>query len=130
MKKLLFLVAAIGCLVFTGCSKDDDSNANSLSGTTWTTTYVDELWVIEFNGNNGVTAFRADANLNIKGSAHSGTYSKRDNSITFQNLYISDFYKYEFMNATVNGNTMTVNYQYTYHSSGEVSKSTKTFHKR
>lgn len=28
MKKLLLLVAAIGCVAFTGCSKDDDESNN------------------------------------------------------------------------------------------------------
>lgn len=35
MKKFLLLVAAIGCLAFTGCDKDETNSPDSLVDTVW-----------------------------------------------------------------------------------------------
>ena len=116
-------------LTFTACGGDnDDEPQNSLNGTTWTSSYVDEVFVIEFNGKNGVTGFVADNNLNIKGDAYHGSYTRNGDNLTFNNFYIMNFYKFVFKKATINGSTMTVDYEYKV--SDKVFEDTRTFRKR
>lgn len=132
MKKVFSLMLLLATmLTFTACSGDDDEPENSLSGTTWTSSYVDEIFVFEFSGKNEVTGFMADENLNIKGKAYHGTYSRDGNNILFNDFYIMNYYKYVFSKAVISGTTMEVNYHWVYSFSGENSDETsRTFRKR
>ncbi len=111
MKKafsLMLLLAAI--LTITACSDDDEEPVHNVVGTTWSASYVDELFVIEFESNNKVSGFRADANGNIKGDVYYGTYAINGNRITLRNFSIVNFYRFHFTSGTISGNNMTLNY--------------------
>lgn len=70
MKKFLLLVAAISCLAFTGCDKDDES-APQLTNTVWTshTGTADFIWEFTFT-----TDFDARATLTSKILGKAETY--------------------------------------------------------
>lgn len=129
---LMLLLATI--LTFTACGDDkEDEPSVSLNGTTWTASYVDELFVLEFESSNKVIGYRADSNGNIKGNVFTSTYSINGDRITFgNNFYITNFYKFYFTDGTIVGNTMTLNYWWEMGAPGDKQRfdDTKTFRKK
>ena len=126
MKKPFYLMLLLATmLTFTACSNDK----NALSGTTWTSLFVDELFVIEFEDNGKVSGFIADVNGNIKGKVYYGTYAFTNNSITLNDFYIVNSFRFYFTNGTVSGNNMTLNYYFKY-DNGNRYDSQRTFRKQ
>lgn len=125
----MLLLATI--LTFSACSDDDDP-VHNVVGTTWSASYADELFVIEFESNNKVSGFRADANGNIKGSVYSGTYSINGDKITLNDFFIVIFYRFYFTSGTISGNNMTLNYWWEMGAPNDRKRfdDVKTFHKR
>lgn len=129
MKKYFsyLLLSTVFAFSLVACEKEKDSH--QLAGTIWTAKYVDEVVVLEFAGNNSVTFFRADENLNIKGSAYSGTYTLKGDNITFD-LIGYNFYKWIFKTGTISGNIMKVKYDIEWYSSGERDEMEETYRKK
>lgn len=135
MKKLITLMMLFtSMLAFTACGGDDDKDEPStgLAGTSWSASYVDELFVIEFESNSKVSGFRADANGNIKGDVYYGTYSVNGNKISLKNFSIVNFYEFHFTDGSVSGNNMVLNYWWEMGKPGDKKRfdDTMTFHKR
>lgn len=130
MKKVFSLMLLLATMfTFTACSSDDDDNSqNSIVGTTWTASYVNELFVIEFESNNKVTGYRADTNMNIKGDVYSGSYSINGNRIILNDFSIVNFYRFYFTDGTINGKSMNLNYWW--NMGGERFDDDMTFHQR
>lgn len=112
MKKSLFILPLITivALTFSSCKNDDEPN-NSLKGSVWTSSYNDDIIVLEFTGNNSVEFYGADQNLNPKGDTYSGSYTLNGNDVTF-NLKAAYYTAYDFKKGTISGNSMKVDYNY------------------
>lgn len=134
MKKVFSLMLLLATmLTFTACGDDDkDEPKQSLAGTSWSASYVDELFIIEFESDSKVSGFRADANGNIKGDVYYGTYSVNNGKITLNNFSIVNFYRFYFTDGTVSGNNMVLNYWWEMGAPGDKKRfdDTMTFHKR
>ncbi len=114
-KFFYFMLLLTAIITFTACN--DEDNKNTLSGTTWSTSYGSATsFVIEFEDNSKVTGFRTDANGKfISGSICHGTYSFTDNIIVFDDFTLSySFLRFHFTDGTVSGNYMTLNYWESY----------------
>lgn len=133
MKKLFSLMLLLAMIfTVTACGGDDkDEPSSSLSGTTWTATFRSkDVWVLDFTSKTSVTAFRSDANLNIKGDAVVGNYSISGSNLVFTNTSITDFYKYVIEKATLSGESMIVTFHASYYTGGESDSETMTFRKK
>ena len=136
MKKILFILPLIAIVVFTfsSCKNDDEPN-NSLKGTMWTSSYNDDIIVLEFTGSNSVEFYGADQNMNQKGNTYYGTYNLNGNNVTFQ-LKGAYYTGYDFKTGSITGNSMKVEYDYRLISVGESSNDeypysgSKTFRKK
>lgn len=115
---------------FTACGDDKDEPKNTLKGTTWIASYVDETFVIEFESDTKVSGFRGDANGTIKGDVYYGTYSLNGNHIILNNFSIVNFYRFYFTDGTISGNNMTLNYWWEMGSDKTRFDDQKTFHKK
>ena len=132
MKKIFGLVLLCATIITVTSCGNDDELSNSLQGTIWTASYVDKLFVIEFESVNKVSGYRADSNGNIKGDVYYGTYTTNGNNITFNNFFIFNFYKFNFTNGTITGNNMKLNYWWEMGSPGDKERfdDTITFHRK
>jgi hypothetical protein len=99
MKKIFGLMLLCAIIVTVTSCDNDDELSNSLQGTIWTASYVDELFVIEFESVNKVSGYRADSNGHIKGDVYYGTYTTNGNNITFNNFYIAFCFRKRFHGA-------------------------------
>lgn len=134
MKKLtnlLLIFAAVLSLAACG-SDSEDEPTNSLKGTSWSSSYADELFVIKFESNDQVSGYRADSNGNIKGSVYYGTYTLNGDNIVLNDFSIVNFYRFYFTDGVIKGNNMVLNYWWEMGASGEKVRfdEQKTFHKR
>jgi hypothetical protein len=132
MKKIFGLMLLCAIIVTVTSCDNDDELSNSLQGTIWTASYVDELFVIEFESVNKVSGYRADSNGHIKGDVYYGTYTTNGDNITFNNFYIVNFYKFYFTDGTITGNNMKLNYWWEMGRPGNKERfyDTKTFHRK
>ena len=121
MKKILFIFSLIASVALTlsSCKNDDEPN-NSLKGTVWTSSYNNDIIVLEFTGSNSVEFYGADQNMNQKGNTYYGTYTQSGNNVTFQ-LKGAYYTGYDFKTGYITGNSMKVDYNYRLISVGESS---------
>lgn len=133
MKKFFsyLLLLTVFAFFLVACEKENENNSNQLTGTTWTekSKYDDEMTVLEFSGNNTVTFFRSDDNLNVRGSLSAGTYTLIDNNITFNLIIDFHFYKQIFKTGTITGNIMNAKYDIVW-TSGERVEIKEIYRKR
>jgi hypothetical protein len=98
MKKLLFFAFALMALTitFTSCSDDDEKTPDSLVGTTWVLTLLDETTTFSFTTSTAFTISYSDED-----DVDAGTYSYSKPNITINILGGSP------LTGTVDGNKMT-----------------------
>lgn len=96
---------------FTSCKKEDkpqQPQQQSIVGTKWTTSFSDDMIVIEFTSSNEVIGYFANSGGGIIWDVVRGTYTKSGNSITFHNLTLKWIYAYyELQSGTVSGSVLT-----------------------
>lgn len=122
MKKFLGMAMLLTAMFLTlsSCSKDDDENGKSLSGTKWVAKYADNHYiVIEFVSDSQVEGYFTDTNFVIVGNPSTGSYDISDNKVTFNNFIIKYYgiAQYRYMEATVSSSTMRTTYQWKYNTS-------------
>lgn len=135
MKKFLSMTLLLTAmfLTFSACSSDDD-DTNSLSGTEWVAKFADNHYiVIKFTSDSNVEGYFTDTNFVTVGSISTGTYSVKDNQVTFNNFIIKYYaiagYRYE--SAQISGSAMTTTYYWKYNTSSNWGASqTDTFSKK
>jgi hypothetical protein len=114
MKRSLFYIAlAILALLSLGsCDKDKGKTKDPLNSTTWTAYDGDYLMVLKFDLGTLSTFYVGNENLERKGPVSSSAYTLTDDTkITFSNLNGSiDNERFRFKTGTLNGDSMTVNY--------------------
>lgn len=93
MKRILSLALVIISIICTlSCSKEKDRNP--LVGTKWTTSYADDLMVLEFTSDKDVTGYFAKSSGAYLSGQIQGTYSFSNNNITFSNMTFRWMYAY------------------------------------
>lgn len=133
MKKFLSmtLLFAAMFLTFSACSNDDSV---SLSGTEWIAKYADDNYIIvKFISDSSVEGYFTDTNFIMMGNISSGTYSIKDDKVSFDNFIVKYYgiasYKYE--SAHISGSTMETIYCWKYNNSSSwYSPTTKVFSKK
>lgn len=104
-------------LMFSACSSDDNV---SLSGTEWITKYADDNYIIvKFISDSSVEGYFTDTNFIMMGNISSGTYSIKDDKVSFDNFIVKYYgiasYKYE--SAQISGSVMETIYYWKYNNS-------------
>ena len=101
MKKILFVIA-LGLCLLTSCSKE---GGNSIAGTNWG--YSNDI--LQFTSKSNVSITNTQTN-----KSSSGTYSYKDNKVTFNLTQDTDAIDFIFDYGEVNGTMMNVTYHYTF----------------
>lgn len=132
MKKVFSLMLLLATmLTFAACGGDDDKDEpkNSLKGTVWTSTYTDNVIVLDFTGENTVEFYGADMNLNQSGKTYYGTYTQSGNDVKFS-LECAWYEKMVMKSAVINGNSMEVTYDHNMGIIDDWRTDARTFRKR
>ena len=112
-RSLIYISLAILALLSLGsCDKDKGKTKDPLKSTTWTAYDGDYLMVLKFELGTLSTFYVGNENLERKGPVSNSAYTLTDDTkITFSNLNGSiDNERFRFKTATLDGNSMTVNY--------------------
>ena len=112
VKGLSLLLIIMGVTLFSACSKEKDEPKDSLSGTTWSRAYSDEIEHIDFISESEVEYYYTK-NGALSSSVGSGSYTKAGSVITFHNLHLThDFVRTNIIRAEIAGKTMTITYTF------------------
>ena len=112
MKKLHLIIMLAAVVLLAGCTKQETptTEQNSVVGTKWTTSYADDIMVLEFASATEVIAYFTYSNGALIGDVFNGTYQQNGNAITFNNfrirwLFSSSCY-YELRSGTIVGSIL------------------------
>lgn len=111
-KLILLTLAVFACIGLTSCNKNKDKQKDPLASTTWTAYDGDYLMVLKFEMGTTAVFYIGDESLSRRSEVSYSLYTLTDDT----KLSFSDFngsmenVRYRFKAGTLNGDTMTVNY--------------------